>query len=678
MEHSTEQRRGFGIRARILTAFAGAVIPMLAIAWFSYRSGAEGAIRAARQSTQSSIEHAVEQLESRVLAIARAWSEMTREDLYGLSIEFETLEEVSTMLPKARSFVPDLAEVFLCGADGRVLVGAPESTRLRDLIDAETCISLPPALGESQRTIQLVASSIHSGAPRIVLTYTTRNSEGNRNGTLLGFVDSAFLERSASAVADEARHHGFVGAAGSIIDAAQSTFLSIAGDEIAGVGGTFGGEAAQLVQDSATPTTQRCGDEAEPCYRAAGSPSFEDVAKLPSGTAIDLPLTAMLRLPEADVLAESSRLLRTNMLIAIVGIAALLGLVSWTAARVAQPIRDTARLLHEIADGDGDLTRRLDDTRGDEIGALGRAFNRFVGRLQSMIHDVASRMSKLEDVAGGLDATGAGLQTGAQEQREHAGQMRGAVVSLTETVGDVRTLTESMKTSIQSVGETIEGLTGNIAKVAESARESARVSERASTLTNESTDHILGLQEAARGIGNVIETIQMIASQTNLLALNATIEAARAGEMGKGFAVVAGEVKALADQTASATEDIRHRIEAIQSSTDIAAGSVESVRTVIEAVDASSRAIASSVQEQQKQTDRIRSTLAATTNNVEQVGTSVSRVGRATDEIGESTSRSEDSARDVAERADETGQIGMRVTSMANEVSELVGRFRIS
>jgi methyl-accepting chemotaxis protein len=121
--------------------------------------------------------------------------------------------------------------------------------------------------------------------------------------------------------------------------------------------------------------------------------------------------------------------------------------------------------------------------------------------------------------------------------------------------------------TFRTVAAAVEEMTASIGEVAKSADNAAHVASQRGALTRSSNEKVAALGAAANEIGRVIETIQDIAEQTNLLALNATIEAARAGEAGKGFSVVANEVKDLARQTAEATQDIRKRIERIQSST---------------------------------------------------------------------------------------------------------------
>ena len=163
------------------------------------------------------------------------------------------------------------------------------------------------------------------------------------------------------------------------------------------------------------------------------------------------------------------------------------------------------------------------------------------------------------------------------------------------------------------------------AEIARNAEQASTIASGASELAQVSNETIARLGTSADEIGKVIDVIQDIADQTNLLALNATIEAARAGAAGNGFAVVATEVKELARKTAEATEDIRHRIQGIQSSTSEAVQAIGKISHVIDEVKDVSRTIASAVEEQSITTREIAQNVAETSKAAETVSVGVSQ-----------------------------------------------------
>ena len=175
-------------------------------------------------------------------------------------------------------------------------------------------------------------------------------------------------------------------------------------------------------------------------------------------------------------------------------------------------------------------------------------------------------------------------------------------------------------------------------------------------------DTVSRLGESGLWIGDVVKVINSIAEQTNLLALNATIEAARAGEAGKGFAVVANEVKQLAKETAAATEDISHKIKAIQTDTQAAVETIERIRGVIAKISEIQNTIASAVEEQ-----------TATTNEIRQ---NVADAARASADITRSVTGVADAARMTASGVEETRSAASELAKMAAELEQIVGRFR--
>ena len=170
------------------------------------------------------------------------------------------------------------------------------------------------------------------------------------------------------------------------------------------------------------------------------------------------------------------------------------------------------------------------------------------------------------------------------------------------------------------------------------------------------------LGDSSAEIGQVIKVINSIAEQTNLLALNATIEAARAGEAGKGFAVVANEVKELAKQTGKATEDISHKIKAIQASSHEAVQAIGEIGQVINQINDISNTIASAVEEQ-----------SATTNEISR---NVAEAARGVDEITQNVTGMAEAAKGTASGANETQMASAELARMAAELQDLVGQFQ--
>ncbi|MCC7062698.1 MAG: DUF3365 domain-containing protein [Planctomycetes bacterium] len=341
---------------------------------------------------------------------------------------------------------------------------------------------------------------------------------------------------------------------------------------------------------------------------------------------------------------------------------------------VAKPI---GKAIETLANGSGDLRVRLDETRKDELGQLGRWCNKFFAQVQETVQAIAMHGNGVIAAANQLQATSTLLSEGASRTGAQSAQVAAAAEQLTANMGNVSNSSESMAATFRTVAAAVEQMTASIAEVATGADHAAKVAGEAETLTRQSSSRIAELGTAADEIGRVVETIQDIAEQTNLLALNATIEAARAGEAGKGFSVVANEVKDLARQTAEATQDIRRRIERIQGSTKESVDSIAAIDGVIAQVSKSSQRIATSVAEQRSATQEISKNLAQNTNSVAVVSRSVLESAAASQEITKGIAEVDAMARDAAAGAEESQAAARSLRELADDMQKQVAKFKV-
>lgn len=298
---------------------------------------------------------------------------------------------------------------------------------------------------------------------------------------------------------------------------------------------------------------------------------------------------------------------------------------------VVLPLQESVQQISRLADGD--LTAEIKDHRRDEFGNLSRAMATLSGSLRALVGDMSAGVGTLSTVSHDLVEVSRTVNDAAHNTSDRASAVAAAAEEMTASAAVVSDSINGATGRLTSVAAATEEMSATIGDIAAGSERARVISADAASEAERITALMAELGHAAHEVGAVTDSIAKISSQTNLLALNATIEAASAGEAGRGFAVVASEVKTLAGQTATATEDIRARIGAMQGSTTTSVENIQHITRIIGDVSGVVADMAAAIEQQAAATREIAANVAGASSGVGNVGHQMTEATAATKAI---------------------------------------------
>ena len=336
--------------------------------------------------------------------------------------------------------------------------------------------------------------------------------------------------------------------------------------------------------------------------------------------------------------------------------------------------REIARIANEIAGGNLSISFNVDASGKRDVyasmGGMARNLSRIVKDIKTGVHTLNASSADLssvsEQMASNVDQTAARSNSVAAASEEMSANMANVAAATAQTTANIQTIVSA----VEEMSATINEIANNTAKGSETTSRAVVTAEQVSSQVD-------NLGKAASEISKVTDTISDISEQTNLLALNATIEAARAGEAGKGFAVVAGEIKALAQQTAEATEEISSRITGVQDTTRESVTAIGAIVSIINEINEIVTTVASAIEEQSATTQEISSSISQAAQGIEEVNQNVNQTSAVVNELSMDINQVNQATEDVKAGGIQVKNSATELSGLAESLNKMVAQFNV-
>ncbi|WP_433995746.1 methyl-accepting chemotaxis protein [Bradyrhizobium diazoefficiens] len=365
---------------------------------------------------------------------------------------------------------------------------------------------------------------------------------------------------------------------------------------------------------------------------------------------------------KSQVLEELNSTANFALIVGVAVMLTLIGSAAFSVLSIARPVRRIGEVLLELASGNKAVEIPFIG-RVDEIGDNARAANTFkenlirIEQMEAAQKDseaaaAAARKAAMLKLADEFQAAIGGIVNTVSSA---SAQLESAASTLTSTAdstkqlaGMVAAASEEASTNVGAVAAATEEMSASVVEIGRQVQDSSRIAGEAVKQAEKTDARITELSQAASRIGDVVKLITAIAEQTNLLALNATIEAARAGDAGRGFAVVASEVKALAAQTAKATDEIATQIAGMQVATQESVSAIKEISDTIGRISEIAQTIAATLEEQAGVTTEIARNVGEAAKGTVEVADKITEVNRGTSATGAASGQVLTSARSLS------------------------------
>ncbi|MDS1030517.1 methyl-accepting chemotaxis protein [Bacillota bacterium LX-D] len=405
----------------------------------------------------------------------------------------------------------------------------------------------------------------------------------------------------------------------------------------------------------------------------------------------DTPWSFQVTIPMEKVKQEANMIKTYSIIIFLISLLIIGAVLIILANKITKPITKATAMLKDISEGEGDLTKRLQVDSSDELGDMGRYFNKFIDNVHEIIKKVqastvhvATAAKELslssENAQKTVDQVAIAIQDIAKGANEQARESQNAAEFLEQITQNISANGQKID-FITKASESSLGLVENGLQAMEDQNEKMQENIKSEENIIKS---VTDLNQRIQEVGRILDTISSIAEQTNLLALNAAIEAARAGEHGRGFAVVAEEVRKLAEQSAQATNEIGQIIQKIQSGASEVVREIEQSKQIVDAqmssaenVNSAFKNIAEAVQGMNESIEAFNAASQEMEQNAQKVTSVIEAVTAVAQQNAASTEEVSASSQEQSATVEEMTASAESLAQLSQELQQIVGRFKV-
>jgi methyl-accepting chemotaxis protein len=393
--------------------------------------------------------------------------------------------------------------------------------------------------------------------------------------------------------------------------------------------------------------------------------------------------TVLSSVPSPDVFAAITQMTQFTIIIAVIIVLVAIVIIFLVSSNIAHRIVLVGEAMKDIAEGEGDLTKRLHILSQDEIGVMGGFFNQTMEKIQNLVVNIKARTVTLSDIGNELASNMTETAAAINQITSNIQSIKDSVVNQSNSVNQTNTSMQGIDANIEKLGELVDKQTSSVSQSSSAVEEMlANIQSVTQTLVK-NADNVQNLAEASEvgrnGIQDVSADIQQIAreseglleinsvmeniaSQTNLLSMNAAIEAAHAGEAGKGFAVVADEIRKLAESSGEQSKTISTVLKKIKDSIDKITRSTDAVLNKFEAIDSGVKTVSD-------QEENIRNAMEEQSAGSQQILEAISQLNELTGMVKTSSQEMQTNSAEVITESKNLGNITEEVSGGMNEMA---------